>query len=127
MRDGWPEDVQDEWKAFHRRRVELTLEATKVVIHEKFRNQLLGRLHEAHLGIVRMKILVRMHCWWPHLDQDIEHKVKELCGMLANTADWCDQQLGLAEVTHLPWQRLLIDFVRFGGDCFLILVDEHSK
>ena len=32
----------------------------------------LAELHGGHLGILRMKSIVRMFVWWPGMDKDIE-------------------------------------------------------
>ena len=40
------------------------------------RESVVKLMHEAHLGIVRMKNLARGYVWWPGLDKDLEDKVK---------------------------------------------------
>lgn len=66
---------------FFRIRNELTIEdgfllrGIRVVIPEKYRQDLLAELHVSYPGMVRMKSLARLHVWWPGLDFDIETKV----------------------------------------------------
>ena len=40
------------------------------------RQSVLTFLHEDHLGISRMKSLVRSFVWWPQIDKDLEDVVK---------------------------------------------------
>lgn len=37
---------------------------------------MLEELHQSHPGMSRMKRLARGYIWWPHMDADIENKVK---------------------------------------------------
>jgi transposase InsO family protein len=132
LRTGWPDQVATEWSQFHRRRTELSIEedcvlwGTRVVVPEKYRGHLLGLLHEGHPGIVKMKSVARMHCWWPNLDQDIEEQVKG-CTICRQTLP---VPAGLTNNWAWPatrWSRIHMDFAQFKGDYFLIVVDAHSK
>ncbi len=49
---------------------------SRVVVPPKGRQKMIEELHEAHLGICRMKSLARSYVWWPNMDQELEKKVK---------------------------------------------------
>lgn len=132
LREGWPNEIQEEWKPFHKRRMELSIEedcllwGMRVVIPGKFRQQLLTLLHEGHPGMVRMKSLARKHCWWPLLDQEIEDMIRR--------CDTCTHSLPLPSSTtnnwawpNGPWQRVHLDFAQYRQDHFMVMVDAHSK
>ena len=38
--------------------------------------QILSELHAVCLGIVKMKLIGRLHVWWPKIDSDIETLAK---------------------------------------------------
>jgi len=133
---GWPAsgDVSAELLPFYRRKDELTCEegcllwGVRVVIPPRYREIVLGSLHDAHPGIVKMKSLARLHVWWPNLDADIEQLVRE-CEM-------CQSVLPNPESSRQnpwiwpsrPYQRIHIDYAGpFMGGNFLIVVDARSK
>ena len=47
-----------------------------MVIQVKHQETVLAQLHLNHPGIIRVKALPRLHVWWPTLDSDIEHIVR---------------------------------------------------
>ncbi|XP_062575345.1 uncharacterized protein K02A2.6-like [Saccostrea cucullata] len=134
-RSGWPSSQPDiNLLPYFRVRSELTIEdgcllrGIRVVIPEKYRQDVLEELHVAHPGMVRMKSLARLHVWWPGLDSDIETKVSQ-CGS-------CRMQLpNLPKAPanpwiwpSAPWKRVHIDFAGpFMQRMFLIIVDAYSK
>lgn len=131
---GWPAQERDpELQSYHRIRNELTQEAgcliwgTRVVIPPKLRARILNELHEAHPGIVRMKLLARSYVWWPRLDDDIGMQVHDCteCSMVQRQAPtlalhpwkWCIR----------PFQRIHIDYAEYQGVYYLVTVDSYSK
>ena len=42
-----------------------------------FKCQLLAKLHESHMGVVKSKLLARTLVYWPNWDDDVEHVCNE--------------------------------------------------
>ena len=69
VQQGWPDQIQNELKPYFIRRHELTVEANcllwgrKVIVPEKLQSAVLEELHTAHLGVVKMKFIARIHVW----------------------------------------------------------------
>ncbi|XP_020908437.1 uncharacterized protein K02A2.6 [Exaiptasia diaphana] len=89
---------------------------------------MLEKLHDSHLGIVKMKALARSYVWWPYINQQLE--------MVANSCSGCQQNQKMPSKVPLhpwewatfPWQRIHIDFAGpFKDSMFFVVVDAHSK
>lgn len=92
------------------------------------RKGVLLELHEAHLGITRMKVLAHMYVWWPGMDNQIENSMKECrkcqdnksCPPVAPLHPW--------KQPTCPWTRLHIDYCGpVVGKLCLVVVDAHTK
>ena len=131
---GWPSRASDQFHPFFIRKKELTVESgcilwgVRVIIPEKYRQNLLSELHRDHPGITKMKAVARSYFWWPGLDKNIEE--------LAKSCVECQAVKNSPQVAPLhpwvwparPWQRVHIDFAGpFQGAMFLVAVDAHSK
>ena len=87
IRSVWPRECDDlRLKSFFDRKHELSIESDcvmwglRVVIPDKFQQQILEELHGAHPGMVRMKELARSHVWWPNIDREIETLARNCSG-----------------------------------------------
>ncbi len=93
IQKGWPITVQDELKAYHRRRTELSTLAgcilldARIIIPPKARAHILAELHQGHPGVSRMKSLARMHVWLPNIDDEVEALVKTCKSCQENQKD----------------------------------------
>ena len=85
-KQGWPTVSEKELEPFQRRKDELTIQdgclmwGSRVIIPPKHQAQLLGELHEGHVGIVKMKALARSYMWWPGMDRAFEEVAKGCTG-----------------------------------------------
>lgn len=100
----------------------------RIVIPPKWRNDVLGELHRAHLGVVKMKGIARSFVYWPGIDKDIEGIAKncELCAKYSNVpTKFKDHHW---EYPKAPWERVHIDYAGpFEGMMLLIITDAFSK
>ena len=100
----------------------------RVVIPSKLQKRVLDELHDSHLGIVKMKALLRSYVWQPNIDRQIKVPTKMCSGCLQNqkmpkksslTSVGVDDNT-LATLTYLLCQP-------FKDSMFLVVVDAHSK
>ncbi|CAB0000711.1 unnamed protein product [Nesidiocoris tenuis] len=100
----------------------------RVYIPKKFRHQILQELHQAHIGVVKMKGLARSYVYWPKINSDIESTTRncQQCSDVARdpkkvpTHSW--------EAPDKPWERLHLDHAGpFLGHMFLLVIDAYSK
>ena len=100
----------------------------RVVVPSVLQNEVLNLLHEAHIGVVRMKMLARSYVYWPSLDKDIE-KLAQTCNECVNKQKAPPKSpLHPWKFPRTPWYRVHIDFEGpFQGHMFLLLQDAHSK
>lgn len=104
------------------------LKGWRVVIPRKLQANILHELHIGHLGIVKMKNLARSHCFWKHIDNDIENMVKtcrQCCLKQNQPVKEFDHPW---KTTNSPWERLHIDFAGpLNGQSLFIIVDSYTK
>ena len=85
-------------------------------------------LHEAHIGMSRMKAQARSWVWWPGMDSEIENSVRSCYTCQTHSKSPPKAPLFPWEWPQEPWSRLHLDFAGpFLGKMFLVLVDAHSK
>ncbi|XP_013931969.1 PREDICTED: leucine-rich repeat-containing protein C10orf11 homolog [Thamnophis sirtalis] len=132
---GWMVDSRSpEFLPFLRRCTELSvlqgclLWGSRVVVPPTLRQLVLRRLHEDHLGIVRMKALGRGYVWWPSMDADIAGWVQRCPPCQAVWPAPPSSPPRERETPSSPWSRLHADFFSpIDGRSFLLVVDALSK
>ncbi|XP_014214167.1 uncharacterized protein K02A2.6-like [Copidosoma floridanum] len=132
--EGWPLNVEEKLQPYKNRQLELTLEndcifwGHRIVIPTTVIESVLGELHSAHMGIVKMKAQARSFVWWPGIDKMIENTAKscELClqygtnppRSILHTWKW----------PEAPNERVHVDFCGpIDGHMYLIITDAYSK
>ena len=82
----------------------------RVVVPQKLQGRVLEELHQAHLGIIRMKSVARSYCWWSHIDLDIKALVQacQPCLSIKNSPSASPLHPWLWP--SKPWVRIHVDF-----------------
>ena len=82
--DGWPRQFDQQLQPYYAVRDELSVlpdgcivRGNRAVIPSNLRRQVLSLAHEGHPGIVRMKSKCRESVWWPGIDREVEHFVRD--------------------------------------------------
>ena len=133
--NGWPakNSVMVELKPCMSRKNEFSSEdgcllwGIGVLIPQTKQAEILKYLHENHPGMVQMKSVARMQVWWSKLDSDIEQQLRDCQCCMDNTTTSSSIRENPWVWPNKPWQRVHIDFAKFEGENYLILVDANSK
>ena len=130
---GWHYTGDEEMQPFIRRKDELSVQDGcllwgRVAIPQSGLATVLAELHQGHPGICHMKGLACSVVWWPSLEEDIEHTVKDCHQCQVPRKSPAPVPLHPWEWPACPWARVHIDHARpFLGKNILVVVDAHSK
>lgn len=118
---------------YYKLRVDLSIEQeciyfrNRIVIPERFREQVLRNIHKNHDGIVRTKMLARGIVWWKGMDKDIENMIKacEICNCTSRVPK--EKVESMWPEAKSSFERIHVDLFHFRNDSYLILVEAYSK
>ncbi len=141
---GWPPSRQQlplDMQPYFDCRLELSIaqmcvvRGYRTVIPSSLRQAVLALAHEGHPGVVRMKRICRDAIWWPGIDRDIEHLVRDCvaCVVSGKSVRTSPGPLHPLSWPSGPWRRISVDIAgefvaaphhqRF----LLVAVDHYSK
>ena len=123
-------------------RAELTVKYTKgvfvlckssrVVIPNSIRTTVLEAAHETHIGVTKMKAMLRGYCYWPGMNGDIEEFVRRCvpCTVHQKRPDTAPM-IPTAEKEKAPWQSIAVDLTGpsevLDGKVVLTVIDLFSR
>ncbi|UYV69320.1 hypothetical protein LAZ67_6003241 [Cordylochernes scorpioides] len=100
----------------------------KVVVPKSIQLEVLKDLHSTHLGIVKMKQLVRRYCTWKNIDKDIENLVKPCKDCLSTQNNPPKAPVHHWDPPTTNWERIHLDYAEhFQGYYYLVLIDAKSR
>lgn len=132
--DGWPREkcLSKDLKPFYQVSGEITvangllLKGTKLIIPQTMRSEILTRIHEGHLGIVKCQRRAQESVWWPGITRDIETIVKSCAKCLENRNAPTEPMIP-TDFPELPWQKVATDIMHFQNNSYLVVVDYFSR
>lgn len=67
-------------------------------------------LHQAHLGIVKMKAIVRSFVYWKLIDRYIEENTRNCADCVRHKSDSMKANFHYSDYPSMLWERIHVDF-----------------
>ena len=128
----------NQWKCLeineHGVLIRKTKHRTQLVLPAKYKQVVFEELHEkmGHLSSERVIQLAQERFYWPHLAQDIEHYVHNVCQCLKRRKPNRQQRAPLVNIlTSEPFELVSVDYLHLdkSGGCeyLLVLIDHFTR
>ena len=105
----------------------LILHGNRIVIPESLRVDMLNRVHEGHLGIVKCRERVRSCIWWPGIGAQIQNVVQNCAHCQITRPKHHKEPLLPSELPTRPWMKIATDLCDESGSTYLIVCDYFSR
>ena len=100
--------------------------SNKIVVPQKLRPEMLDRIHEGHLGIVKSLERARSALWWPNYTSQIKTRVSN-CTTCAKHFSNRSEPLIPTDFPNRPWEKIGADLFTLYNKTYLIVVDYYSR
>jgi len=134
--DGWPKErsdvpklIQEYWT--FKEEISFTsgllFKSAKCIVPNKLRQEMLRKIHESHLGVVKCKERARDVLYWPNMSMQIEEFVSQcsVCNTRKNSNP--REPLISHPIPGRPWSKIGTDLFHHNGSDYLLFVDYYSK
>lgn len=134
--EGWPESRDQlpvEIRTYWNYRDELACidgliyKGLRLVIPQTCRKEMLARIHESHLGIVKCKAMAREVMFWPSMGSYIEDIISKCSICATHQRQNPRESLIPHKIPDRPWSKIAMDLFEFNGHQYLLSVDFYSK
>ena len=134
--EGWPvhkSKVKDNLRQYWQYRSELIVaydiiwRDDRVLIPKCLRQEMLKRIHAAHLGVTKCELRAREIMFWPNMNAQIKDYLSHCQACLTYKKQNVKEPLMQHEVPTRAWARVGIDIFHFGHKTYLLIVDYYSK
>ena len=135
VEEGWPSDVNQvnsvlrkywQYQAVLNVVNGILMYGTRLFIPSSLRLEILARLHEGHLGIVKCKRRALQAVWWPGVTKEIEDMVKS-CQQCVISDNQKFEPLIPSKFPDRPWDKVATDLMHLKGHEYLVVVDYYSR
>ncbi|KAI3356983.1 hypothetical protein L3Q82_003624 [Scortum barcoo] len=133
--NGWPkerEDVPKEMQKYWTFKKEISyvsglmFKNAKLIVPNQMRQEMLNRIHESHLDIVKCKERARDILYWPGMSTQIEDAVSQCAVCNENNSNPRESMLPHT-LPGRPWENIDTDLFHYDGAEYLLCVDYYSK
>ena len=107
----------------------LLMRGNRIVVPSSLRRDMLGILHEGHLGVEKQRRMARDVVYWPNINADIEAMTQE-CSACNKFRPAQGKETWASEDSMIdldPWQKVGVDLFFWNGSDYLIVIDYKSN
>ena len=136
VKDGWTvnkSSVSETVKPYFSFKEELSeckgllLKNTCIVVPESMRKVMLAKIHYAHFGSEKCKMLARKTLFWPGMSKQIDDLVSNCDICCSYQRDNSKEPMIEKPIPKNPWEIVASDIFYLLGKRFIIRVDTYSK
>ena len=108
---------------------DLILKANRIIIPESYENAVIQLSHEGHLGLTKMKSLLRSKVYFPNMDSKTEHFLKHCAACQVQSKPAPPAKLAVTPTPNAVWEKVNIDYLGPlpNGFYLVVIVDQLSK
>ena len=99
----------------------LLLRGQRIIIPQALQMEMLERLHEGHLGLVKCPRRASQSVWWPGLGNQIEELIVN-CSTCRQHEHNRAEPLLPSEIPIYPWQKVATDLLEYKKAQYVVLV-----
>ena len=99
----------------------------RIVVPEALQEDILDRIHDGHLGIMKCQERARTSVWWPGINQRIQQKIAACKHCIVEKPTQRKEPLMTSTLPDRPWERVAADLCEYDGHHYLIVVDYYSR
>lgn len=105
----------------------LLFKGKKLIVPKSLQREMLNKIHEPHLGIVKTKQRARDVLFWPGLMSQVEDTVSQCSVCNSHRPANVKEPMMSHDIPDRPWAKLGADLFELQGSNYLICVDYFSK
>ena len=132
--DGWPSkyNISPDLREYWQYRASLTavnkllLYGCRIVVPAALRSDILMKIHEGHLGILKCQERTRESVWWPGVSRQVEDTVKD-CKVCAEHLTPAREPLIQTPLPPHAWHIVGADLFFMDGANYLLVIDYFSR
>ncbi|XP_064644715.1 uncharacterized protein K02A2.6-like [Lineus longissimus] len=133
--NGWPDvrAVPVEPKAFHEARNHLSVKEglliydSLIAIPVTLRTEMLTRIYDGHMGIMKSRERAKSCIRWPGISQDIKTRIEHCTYCRERRPAQVKEPLICIELPDQPWERVATDLCSLKAREYLVVSDYFSR
>ena len=124
--------MRNELSIFYHKGQAIITKGDRTLVPRSLTNKLLRLCHENHIGMAKMKAVLRASVYWSGMDKDVETFCRScsFCLMHATRGDRAPLKQVASQV-DIPWSKIAIDLTgpsqALDGHTLLTVIDLHSR
>ena len=104
----------------------LLMKGLRIYIPKEMQREILGKIHQGHLGITKCRERAKASVWWLGISGHIKDVVQNCTQCLEHRTNPVEPLMP-TEPTVRPWQQVGADLMTWGNMSYLIVVDYYSS